>query len=85
MGLLPADRGTNVVLLRPFDEVVWDSTTEEAGIRYASVAQTAADCLTGNGRMPSEGEALTEWMALNEPLWRYGSLSELLDLTTAEN
>jgi hypothetical protein len=75
--LLPADRGSNVVLLDPFDEVVWANSSEESGVRYVSAGQTAADCLTGNGRMPAEGEALTTWMVDNESKWRVPSISEL--------
>jgi len=77
LGLLPADRGSNVVLLRPFDAVVWERTTEVSGATYAAVSQTAADCLTGNGRMPAEGEALTTWMEDNLSQWRLPSLSAL--------
>ncbi len=75
--LLPSDRGSNVALLRPFDEVVWERTTEESGVKYAAVAQTAADCLTGNGRMPAEGDALTTWMEDSQSQWRLPSISVL--------
>jgi hypothetical protein len=68
--LLPADSGANVVLLRPFDVVVWERTSVDAGVTYASPSQVAMDCLTGNGRMPSEGDALLTWMKENEPAWR---------------
>ena len=77
--LLPSDRGSNVALLRPFDPVVWERTTEVSGVRYAAVAQTAADCLTGNGRMPAEGDALSRWMEANQTQWRLPSISNLLD------
>jgi hypothetical protein len=78
-GLLPSDRGSNVVLLRPFDQVVWERTTKASGVTYVAVAQTAADCLTGNGRMPAEGDALSSWMEANESRWRLSSISELPD------
>jgi hypothetical protein len=77
LGLLPADRGSNVALLRPFDEVVWERSTEESGVKYAAIAQTAADCLTGNGRMPAEGEALATWMESNQAKWRLSSISDM--------
>jgi hypothetical protein len=77
-GLLPADRGANVVLLRPFDGVVWERTMVEDGISYVSPSQVAADCLTGDGRMPSEGEALLTWMVGSEKEWRMASVKDLL-------
>ena len=75
--LLPADRGSNVAILKPFDAVVWEATTEESGVTYAAVSQTAADCLTGNGRMPAEGDALATWMEKNQSRWRLPSISDL--------
>jgi hypothetical protein len=69
-GLLAADSGANVALLRPFDEVVWERSRVDAGVTYTSPSQVAMDCLTGNGRMPSEGEALLTWMMENESAWR---------------
>ena len=77
LGLLPTDRGTNVVLLRPFDPVVWERTTTDDGVTYVAPSQIAVDCLTGNGRMPSEGEALLSWMAEDESRWRVSSLEDL--------
>jgi hypothetical protein len=69
--LLPADEGANVLLLRPFDDVVWSgSTTDEDGATYAAPSQVVADCLTGTGRMPAEGEALLAWMLDDESRWR---------------
>jgi DNA-binding transcriptional ArsR family regulator len=69
-GLLPADRGANVILLDPFDSVVWERTTRDDATKYAAPSQVAIDCLTGNGRMPSEGEAVLAWMEDSESRWR---------------
>lgn len=77
LNLLPADEGANVVLLRPFDQVVWQGVNGDDGITYVAPSQVAADCLTGTGRMPSEGEALIAWMTDNEDRWRLPSLREL--------
>lgn len=77
LNLLPADEGANVVLLRPFDRVVWDHVEVDGGITYVAPSQVAADCLTGTGRMPSEGEALVKWMTDNEDRWRRASLRDL--------
>lgn len=78
LDLLPADEGANAVLLEPFDPVVWKRTTRiENGLRFAAPSQVAVDCLSGNGRMPAEGEALLTWMLSNESSWRLPSLAEL--------
>ncbi|NNN22532.1 MAG: hypothetical protein HKL80_11100 [Acidimicrobiales bacterium] len=80
---MPADRGANVVLLNPFDRVVYERTTiENTNIRYVAPSQAAVDCLTGNGRMPSEGTALIDWMVENESAWRLSSLSEAKGLAS---
>jgi hypothetical protein len=70
LDLIPADQGSNVALLRPYDPVVWDRTIEQAGITYVAPSQVAVDCLSGNGRMPVEGDAVIEWMIVNESVWR---------------
>lgn len=75
--MIPADTAANVALLRPFDPVVWQLRSEQDGVRYVAPSQVAADCLTGNGRMPSEGEAVLAWMLANETQWRLDSLAEL--------
>ncbi len=77
LGLIPTDEGANVALLRPFDPVVWQRTDRQDGIRYVAPSQAAIDCLTGNGRMPAEGEALLEWMLANEQEWRLDSLTDV--------
>ncbi len=74
LGLIPTDEGANVALLTPFDPVVWDRTTTDTGVTYVAPSQAAADCLTGNGRMPAEGDALLKWMAENEREWRLSTL-----------
>lgn len=76
LGLLPTDDGANVTLLRPFDDVVWARASNVGGTGYAAPTQTAVDCLTGNGRMPAEGEALLEWMTTHEDAWRLASLTD---------
>jgi hypothetical protein len=77
LGPLPADDGGNVVLLRPFDEVVWQRTSEDAAVTYAARSQVVVDCLTGTGQMPAEGDALLGWMAREGSPWIYTSLEEL--------
>lgn len=77
LGLLPADEGANVALLRAFDPVVWERGADDSGVSYVAPSQAAVDCLTGTGRMPAEGEALVTWMAENESRWRLSSIADL--------
>jgi DNA-binding transcriptional ArsR family regulator len=77
LGLLPADRGADVVLLRPHDMVVLERTEQVDGMAVVAPSQLALDCLGGNGRMPAEGEALLNWMAEHEAEWRRPSLESL--------
>lgn len=74
--LIPSDSGSNVLLLQSFDDVVFERSVLDDGIRYVAPAQIAVDCLTGNGRMPAEGEAVVDWMVANEGIWRKPSLQE---------
>lgn len=70
LGLHPTESGTNVMLLAPFDEVVYDRTVSNAGVVYAAVSQVAVDLLTSPGRGPEEGEGLLVWMKEHERDWR---------------
>ena len=65
LGLTSTDTGANVMLLVPFDEVVFDRTRTDEGVSYVAPSQTAVDLLTSPGRSPAEGEAVLEWMARN--------------------
>lgn len=76
LGLIPADQGANLSILTPFDPVAWERTTVVDGITYVAPSQVAADCLTGNGRMPAEGDAVLQWMTENESSWRLDELPE---------
>lgn len=70
LGLLRADEGADVMLLRPFDSVVFERTRIEDGLRFAAPSQVTVDCLTGTGRMPAEGQAVLDWMVADESAWR---------------
>jgi hypothetical protein len=72
--LLPADEGANVGLLWPYDLIAMNRTSWVDGLQFAAPSQVAVDCLTGNGRMPSEGEAVLSWMESNETDWRSDGL-----------
>ena len=58
MDLRRAETGSNVMLVEPFDDVVFERTWERDGIRCVALSQLCADLLTGPGRDPAEGEQL---------------------------
>lgn len=68
-----------VTLVRPYDRIVFERTWQGSGTVNASLAQVSADCLTGPARLPSEGEALLEWMRNNAPRWQAPSLDTKAD------
>jgi len=70
LGLRPTDAGANVVLMRPYDEVVFKRTQTDRSPVCVALSQAAIDLLTGPGRAPSEGDELVEWMRDNEGAWR---------------
>ena len=70
LDLRPTDGGANVVLLEPYDAVVFARTVERSGLRIVNPSQLAIDLLTGPGRAPSEGEELLAWMKDNTDAWR---------------
>jgi hypothetical protein len=63
------DAGANLLLLRPFDPVVFERTWSEDGLTFAALSQVAADLLTSPGRGPSEGEGLLRWMGEHTDGW----------------
>lgn len=68
--LRPAQAGANVLLVEPYDPVVFDRTTVRDGLRVVAPTQLAVDLLTGPGREPSEGDELLAWMTTQEDAWR---------------
>ncbi len=70
LDLRDTDSGANVVLLEPYDPVVFDRTLNRDGLTTVAPSQLAVDLLTGPGREPSQGEAILEWMQENEDVWR---------------
>jgi hypothetical protein len=70
LDLRVAEQGINVLLLMPFDRVVYERTWERGGIRFAAASQVAADLLSSSGRGPSEADALLRWMKDDESAWR---------------
>ncbi len=70
LGLRETEAGANVVLLEPFDPVVFERTTTRDGLRCVAASQLAVDLLTGPGREPSQGEKILEWMKESENAWQ---------------
>jgi hypothetical protein len=70
LGLVPADAGANVWLLRPYDEVVFTRTRHRlvsvaegaVDVVIVSAAQAVVDLSSSPGRGPQEAEALVEKM-----------------------
>jgi hypothetical protein len=75
--LLPTERGADVVLLQPYDSGVVDRPETIDGLKVVAASQLTLDCLSGNGRMPSEGEALLTWMVEHESEWRIRDIGSL--------
>ncbi|MET8008298.1 hypothetical protein [Nonomuraea glycinis] len=69
LGLHTPARGANILLVEPFDDVVYHNSTLREGLRYVSPAQAAADLLTGAGRSPEEGAQLLELLAETDREW----------------
>ena len=70
MDLRETEAGANVLILEPFDPVVFDRVVDPDGLRCVAPSQLAADLLTGPGREPSQGEHFLKWMEQNEHVWR---------------
>jgi hypothetical protein len=66
MDLRRAKTGSNVMLMEPFDDVVFERTWEHDGIRCVALSQLCADLLTGPGRDPAEGEQLLNRLSESE-------------------
>lgn len=58
LGLKAVDRGANVLVIRPYDEVVYAKSRLVDRVSFAAPAQVAADLLTGPGRSSEEAEQL---------------------------
>jgi hypothetical protein len=60
----------NVLLARPFDDLLLARSSVFKGVTYSAFSQTAVDLMTGPGRDPVEAEELLGWMSANEEAWR---------------
>ena len=73
--LLPSKIGANVILVKPYDPIVFQRSWPNAEFPSVSVAQLAIDLLSGTARMPGEGQALIEWMRRDPSRWQTARLS----------
>jgi hypothetical protein len=69
LGLRPVERGANVLVLHPYDEVVHTKARTLGELRYAAPAQVVADLMTGPGRSTEEAVQLLAALASAEPGW----------------
>ena len=69
-GLAETDTGSNVLLLVPFDPVVYERPRTLRGLMVVALSQCVVDLLTGTGREPAQADALLGWMEENEDAWR---------------
>ncbi|GAA0215800.1 hypothetical protein GCM10010492_12030 [Saccharothrix mutabilis subsp. mutabilis] len=63
------ERGANVFVIRPYDDVVEERARTVNGRRCAAPAQVVADLLTGSGRSAEEAEQLMGALAAVEEGW----------------
>lgn len=69
LDLRRAERGGNVLLVEPFDEVVYRDATIRDRRRYVSPSQAIVDLLTGPGRSPEEGAQLLDVLGRDDQGW----------------
>ena len=75
LGLLGvADESADVLVLRAYDDVVFERSRMIDGVEHVAMSQLVLDCLAGPGRSPAGGEAVLAQMADAEALWRKESL-----------
>jgi hypothetical protein len=63
-----------VILAKPYDSIVFQRGWPNAEFPSVSVTQLAIDLLTGNARMPVEGQSLIDWMRRDPSRWQIASL-----------
>ncbi|WP_409492804.1 hypothetical protein [Amycolatopsis sp. cmx-11-12] len=77
LGLLPADHGAEVLLLRARDAVIFERHRKVDDIPHVALSQLVMDSLSGPGRMPAEAEAVLDRMRATEEFWRQPWLAKL--------
>lgn len=72
--LLATSTGANVVLLEAATDSQLERPRTVDGLRHVGYSQLVMDLLSGNGRLPEEGEAVLQWM-IDTPGWRLPDLT----------
>lgn len=70
LGLRSVERGMNVLVMRPYDDIVYARSRRIEGLDYAAPAQVVADLLTGPGRSTEEAEQLMAVLETSEVGWK---------------
>lgn len=68
--LTETDVGSNVLLLEPFDPVVYERPRVRDDLTVVALSQCVVDLFAGTGREPAQADPLLEWMERNEDVWR---------------
>lgn len=69
LGMRSAERGGNVLLVEPFDDVLYRGATSVDGLQYVPASQAVVDLLTGPGRSAEEADQLLDALAREDPGW----------------
>lgn len=75
--VLRVEEAPNVLMLQPPNGAAFERTRLVQGVPHVAYSQLVIDCLSGNGRMPAEGEAVLEVMKQDESRWRLEQLPGL--------
>jgi hypothetical protein len=70
LGFRSVERGANVLVMHPYDEVVYTKARQVGELRCAAPAQVVADLMTGPGRSTEEAVQLIAALASTEPGWQ---------------
>ncbi|WP_330271073.1 type IV toxin-antitoxin system AbiEi family antitoxin [Lentzea sp. NBC_00516] len=70
LGLRSVERGMNVLVMKPYDDVVYARSRRVEGLDYVAPAQVVADLLTGPGRSTEEAEQLMTVLETSEAGWK---------------
>jgi hypothetical protein len=79
LGLLPAESGADVLLLRSTGSEALLGRRLVDGVPHVAYSQLVLDCLGGPGRLPAEAEAVLKHLQSMDETWRLTSLGEWAD------